>query len=97
MLRVDCGIVDDEQMSAKVGGIFGPSAQIRLIALTRGDTGSWVATIQVGDGDPPVGSTVMPRAAAIWTPLTTAGLDSASASIKPWDTGAEPSLGISHI
>ena len=30
-------------------------------------------------------------------PLTTAGLDNASASIRPWDTGAEPSLGISHI
>lgn len=51
----------------------------------------------VGEAEPPAGSTVIPRAAAVRIPLTTAGFESASASMRPCDTGAEPSLGISHI
>src|SRR5450830_496902 len=51
----------------------------------------------VGFVDPPTGSTVIPRAAAEPMPVTTAGLERAAASIRPLETGAEPSLGISHI
>jgi hypothetical protein len=52
---------------------------------------------RVGDAEPPAGSTVIPREAAVRIPLTTAGFDSAAASMRPCDTGAEPSFGISHI
>ena len=37
---------------AKVGSIFGPTAEILLIELTEAPAGKWTATLQVGDGDP---------------------------------------------
>jgi hypothetical protein len=37
---------------AKVGSIFGPTAEILLIELTEAPAGTWTATLQVGDGDP---------------------------------------------
>ena len=49
----------------------------------------------VGEAEPPAGSTVMATAAAEEMPFTTAGLDSASASMgpaepeqsRPWESG----------
>ena len=37
---------------AKVGSIFGPTAEILLLELTEAPAGVWTATLQVGDGDP---------------------------------------------
>jgi hypothetical protein len=37
---------------AKVGSIFGPTAEILLLELTEAPAGTWTATLQVGDGDP---------------------------------------------
>jgi hypothetical protein len=43
--------VGGRYMAAKVGSVFGPTAELRLLDLTDTAKG-WVATIQVGDGDP---------------------------------------------
>ena len=44
--------IHDGEQTAKVGSVFGPTAQILLIELTEGPAGVWTATLQVGDGDP---------------------------------------------
>lgn len=43
--------VDGQQMIAKVGSVFGPTAQIKLLGLGHKPDGTWYATLQVGDSD----------------------------------------------
>jgi len=38
-------------MVAKVGSVFGPTSELKLLDLTQTSKG-WVATLQVGDGEP---------------------------------------------
>ena len=43
--------VGGKLMLAKVGSVFGPTAELKLLDLTDTPKG-WVATIQVGDSEP---------------------------------------------
>ncbi|HUR13707.1 MAG TPA: hypothetical protein VM097_04360, partial [Mycobacteriales bacterium] len=43
--------VGGKMMLAKVGSVFGPTAELKLLDLTDTPKG-WVATIQVGDSEP---------------------------------------------
>lgn len=55
--------VGGRYMAAKVGSVFGPTAELRLLGLTNTAKG-WVATIQVGDADPvdaPIGQALYVR------------------------------------
>jgi hypothetical protein len=69
LTRVDNGTVavfsvGGKTMLAKVGSVFGPTSEIKLVYLTQDAKGVWVATIQVGDGDPvdaPKGQTLYVR------------------------------------
>jgi hypothetical protein len=52
--------VGGKYMTARVGSVFGPTAELKLFDLTDTSKG-WVATIQVGDSEPvdaPMGSTL---------------------------------------
>lgn len=45
--------IDGNQVTAKVGEIFGPTEQIKFVSLQQGPkNGQWTAVLQVGDGDP---------------------------------------------
>lgn len=45
--------IDGKQQTAKVGSVFGPTAEIKLLSLQEGPKeGRWTAVLQVGDGDP---------------------------------------------
>lgn len=55
--RVDDGktavfSVGGKTMLARVGSVFGPTSEIKLLSLTESAKGVWTATIQVGDSDP---------------------------------------------
>jgi hypothetical protein len=39
-------------MVAKVGSVFGPTSELKLLSLTQNAKGVWTATIQVGDSEP---------------------------------------------
>ena len=39
-------------MVAKVGSVFGPTSEIKLLSLGQDAKGAWVATLQVGDSEP---------------------------------------------
>ena len=57
LTRVDDGkvayfSVGGKTMLAKVGSVFGPTSEIRLLSLQQDSSGVWTATIQVGDSDP---------------------------------------------
>jgi hypothetical protein len=43
--------VGGKYMTAKIGSVFGPTAELKLLDLTDTSKG-WVATIQVGDSEP---------------------------------------------
>lgn len=44
--------VDGRTMVAKVGSVFGPTSELKLLSLSQNEKGVWVATIQVGDSEP---------------------------------------------
>jgi hypothetical protein len=55
--RVDDGkvavfSVGGKTMLAKVGSVFGPTGEIKLLSLGQDAKGVWTATIQVGDSEP---------------------------------------------
>jgi hypothetical protein len=39
-------------MVAKVGSVFGPTSELKMLSLGQNAKGVWVATIQVGDSEP---------------------------------------------
>jgi hypothetical protein len=44
--------VGGKMMVAKVGSVFGPTSEIKLLSLGQDAKGVWVAVLQVGDGEP---------------------------------------------
>jgi hypothetical protein len=53
--------VGGKLMVAKVGTVFGPTGELKLLSLGQNSKGVWVATIQVGDSEPvdaPKGATL---------------------------------------
>jgi hypothetical protein len=44
--------VGGKLMVAKVGSVFGPTSELKLLSLTQDAKGVWTATIQVGDSEP---------------------------------------------
>lgn len=44
--------VGGKLMAAKVGSVFGPTSEIKLLSLGQNTKGVWVATLQVGDSEP---------------------------------------------
>jgi hypothetical protein len=44
--------VGGKSMVAKVGSIFGPTGELRLVSLSQNAKGVWTATLQVGDSEP---------------------------------------------
>lgn len=45
-------VIDGKTYLAKVGTVFGPTGQLKVLSLSQTSGGSWVATIQVGDSEP---------------------------------------------
>lgn len=51
--RIAVFTVDGKQQTAKVGGTFGPTAELLLLSLQQGPADDqWTAVLQVGDSDP---------------------------------------------
>jgi hypothetical protein len=44
--------IDGRTQLAKVGSVFGPTAELKLLNVGQDAKGHWVATLQVGDGQP---------------------------------------------
>ena len=44
--------VGGKTMVAKVGSVFGPTQELKLLSLSQSAKGVWTATIQVGDSEP---------------------------------------------
>ncbi len=44
--------VDGKSQTAKVGGVFGATSELKLLSLQQGNKGVWTAVVQVGDADP---------------------------------------------
>jgi len=44
--------VGGKTMVAKVGSVFGPTQELKLLSLSQNAKGVWTATIQVGDSEP---------------------------------------------
>ena len=44
--------VDAQTSVVKVGGVFGPKGELKLLSLHQGSNGAWTAALQVGDGQP---------------------------------------------
>ena len=45
-------VVGGKTMLAKVGSVFGPTSELKLLSLGQSAKGAWVATLQVGDDEP---------------------------------------------
>jgi hypothetical protein len=44
--------VGGKTMLAKVGSVFGPTGELKLLSLSESPKGVWTATLQVGDSEP---------------------------------------------
>jgi hypothetical protein len=44
--------IDGRTQLAKVGSVFGPTSELKLLSLSQDARGHWTATLQVGDGQP---------------------------------------------
>ena len=43
---------DGKAQTAKLGGSFGPTSEVKLVSLQQDAKGAWTAVVQVGDGQP---------------------------------------------